>query len=76
LIYMMSAAAALFLLLAFAAPISALIGTMALGEIAAPTVAQRRARAIALLAVAAPPLFVFLSSCAMPPEGLTYPPAS
>jgi hypothetical protein len=56
----LSAAAALFLLLAFAAPIGALLGAMALGEIGAPTVAQRRARAIALLAVAAPPLFVFL----------------
>lgn len=55
-----SAIAALFLLLAFAAPIAALLGAMALGEIAAPRVAQRRARAIALLAVAAPPLFVFL----------------
>jgi hypothetical protein len=56
----LSAAAALFLLLAFAAPIGALLGAMALGEIGAPTLAQRRARAIALLAVAAPPLFVFL----------------
>jgi hypothetical protein len=55
-----SAAAALFLLLAFAAPIVALLGAMTLGELAAPTVSQRRARTIALLAVAAPPLFVFL----------------
>jgi hypothetical protein len=55
-----SAIAALFLLLAFAVPIVALLGAMALGEIAAPSVAQRRARAIALLAVAAPALFVFL----------------
>jgi len=55
-----SAVAALFLLFAFAAPIVALLGAMALGEIAAPSAAQRRARAIALLAVAAPPLFVFL----------------
>jgi hypothetical protein len=50
----------LLLLLAFAAPIGALLGAMALGEIGTPTAAQRRARAIALLAVAAPPLFVFL----------------
>jgi hypothetical protein len=56
----LSAVAVLFLLLAFAAPIGALLGAMALGEISAPTAAQRRARAIALLAVAAPPLFVFL----------------
>jgi hypothetical protein len=55
-----STGAALFLLLAFAAPIGALLGAMALGEIAAPSVAQRRARAIALLAVTAPPLFVFV----------------
>ena len=55
-----SAAAALFLLLAFAAPIVALLGAMTLGELAAPSVTQRRARTIALLAVAAPPLFVFL----------------
>jgi hypothetical protein len=54
------AAAALFLLLAFAAPIVALLGAMTLGEFAAPSVTQRRARTIALLAVAAPPLFVFL----------------
>ena len=54
------AAAALFLLVAFATPIVALLGAMTLGEIAAPSVTQRRARTIALLAVAAPPLFVFL----------------
>src|SRR6516225_3140958 len=54
------AAATLFLLLAFAAPIVALLGAMTLGELAAPSVTQRRARTIALLAVAAPPLFVFL----------------
>lgn len=55
-----SAAAALFLLLAFIAPIGALVGAMTLGELARPSVTQRRARNIALLAVAAPPLFVFL----------------
>ena len=55
-----SAVAASLLLLAFIAPIVALLGAMRLGELAAPSVAQRRARAIALLAVAAPPLFVFL----------------
>jgi hypothetical protein len=55
-----SAVAALVLLLAFAVPIVALLGAMALGEIAAPSVTQRRARIIALLAVATPPLFVFL----------------
>src|SRR6516164_1599469 len=57
---LVSAVAALFLLLAFAAPIGALLGAMALGEISTPTAAQRRGRAIALLAVAAPPPFVFL----------------
>jgi hypothetical protein len=57
---LLSAIAVLFLLLAFAAPIGALLVAMALGEIVTPTAAQRRARAIALLAVAAPPLFVFL----------------
>lgn len=55
-----SAAAAGFLLLAFAVPIVALLAAMSLGEIAEPSPAQRRARAIALLAVASPPLFVFL----------------
>src|SRR5262249_33539373 len=55
-----SAAVPLFLLLAFAAPIVALLGAMTLGELAAPSVTQRRARTIALLAAAAPPLFVFL----------------
>jgi hypothetical protein len=55
-----SAAAVLFLLLAFAAPIVALLGAMMLGELAAPSVTQRRARTTALLAVAAPSLFVFL----------------
>ena len=38
-----SAAATLFLLLAFAAPIVALLGAMTLGELAAPSVTQRRA---------------------------------
>jgi hypothetical protein len=55
-----SAAAAVFLLLSFAVPIVALLAAMSLGEIAEPSAAQRRARAIALLAVATPPLFVFL----------------
>jgi hypothetical protein len=54
------AAAALCLLLAFAVPIVALLAAMSLGEINQPTVAQRRAGAVALLAVATPPLFVFL----------------
>jgi hypothetical protein len=54
------AAAALFLLLAFAAPIVALLGEMTLGEFGAPGMTQRRARTIALLAVAGPPLLVFL----------------
>ena len=53
-------AAALFVLLAFAVPIVALLGAMTFGELAAPSVTQRRASTIALLAVAAPPLFVFL----------------
>src|ERR1700746_469404 len=44
-----SAAATLFLLLAFAAPIVALLGAMTLGEVAAPSVTPRRARPVALL---------------------------
>src|SRR5579872_2353025 len=55
-----SAGAALFLVLAFAMPILALLAAMSLAAIDPPSLAQRRARAIALLAVAAPPLFVFL----------------
>src|SRR5260370_888540 len=55
-----SAAATLFLLLAFAAPIVALLGAMTLGELAAPSVTQRRAHTIALLAGAAPPVLVAL----------------
>ena len=55
-----SVAAALLLILAFAMPIVALLGAMSLGEIERPSVAQRRARAVALLAIASPPLFVFL----------------
>jgi hypothetical protein len=55
-----SAAAGLFLVLAFAVPIVALLAAMSLGEIAKPSAAERRAHAIALLTVAAPPLFVLL----------------
>jgi hypothetical protein len=55
-----SAAAALLLILAFAMPIAAMLGAMALGEVERPSPAQRRARAVALLAIASPPLFVFL----------------
>jgi hypothetical protein len=54
------AAAIAALLLAFGIPVAALVTAMRLGETADPSLAQRRARGAALLAVAAPTLFVFL----------------
>jgi hypothetical protein len=48
------------LTLAFAAPILALLAAMSLAAVDCPTVAQRRARHVAVLAVATPPSFVFL----------------
>ena len=52
--------AAVTLLGAFAIPIFALLGAMSFAAIDMPTAAQRKARHIAILAVAAPPSFVFL----------------
>ena len=54
------AVAALFLVAAFAAPIIALLGFMRLAALDVPSSAQHRARTIALLAVTAPTMFVFL----------------
>jgi succinate dehydrogenase hydrophobic anchor subunit len=53
-------AAAITLILAFAMPISALFIAMSLAAVDMPTAAQRKARKVALLTVAAPPIFVFL----------------
>jgi len=55
-----TALAVLLLILALAMPMLALLSAISLGEIQEPSLAQRRARAVALLAVAAPPMFVFL----------------
>ena len=52
--------AAVYLGLAFAIPLVAVLAAMSLSAIAAPTVAQLRAKRIALLAVAAPTLFTFV----------------
>src|SRR5262249_9065254 len=52
--------AAVSLLLAFAVPTVALLVAMHFGEIGQPTVAQLRAKRMALLAVAAPTLFTFV----------------
>jgi len=52
--------AAVSLLLAFAAPTMALLAAMHFAEIRQPTVAQLRAKRMALLAVAAPTLFTFI----------------
>jgi hypothetical protein len=52
--------AAVSLLLAFAAPTIALLAAMHFAEIRQPTVAQLRAKRMALLAVAAPTLFTFI----------------
>jgi hypothetical protein len=48
------------LMLAFAVPILALLAAMSLAAVDLPTVAQRRALHVALVAVAVPPGFVFL----------------
>lgn len=53
-------AAAIMLILAFAVPILALTIAMSLAAIDLPTAAQRKAKYVALFAVAAPPNFVFL----------------
>jgi len=47
------------LILAFAIPIASLLIAMPLAEFDLPTAAQRKAKYIAPLAVAAPPIFVF-----------------
>src|SRR6201997_934931 len=52
--------AAACLALAFAMPLIAMLAAMSFSEIDRPTVAQLRAKRTALLAVAAPTLFVFL----------------
>src|SRR5262245_38412276 len=52
--------AAVSLLLAFAVPTIALVAAMYFAEIRQPTLAQLRAKRIALLAVAAPTLFTFI----------------
>jgi hypothetical protein len=52
--------AAACLALAFAMPLIAILAAMSFSEIGHPTVAQLRAKRAALLAVAAPTLFVFL----------------
>src|SRR5215470_10651475 len=51
---------AVTLMLAFAVPILALLAAMPLAAVDLPTVAQRRALHVALVAVAVPPGFVFL----------------
>jgi hypothetical protein len=48
------------LLLAFAVPAIALLSAMTYAEIAAPSVAELRAKRVALLAVAAPTIFTFV----------------
>jgi hypothetical protein len=53
-------AAVISLLLAFAVPATALVIAMRLGAIQNPTIAQLRARRIAMLAVTAPTILVFL----------------
>ena len=52
--------AAAYLGLAFAMPLVAVLAAMSLSGIAVPTVAQLRAKRVALLAVAAPTLFTFV----------------
>jgi hypothetical protein len=52
--------AAACLALAFAMPLIAMLAAMSFSEIGNPTVAQRRAKRTALLAVAAPTLFTFV----------------
>jgi hypothetical protein len=53
-------AAGISLLLAFTAPLVALMSAMRLSEIAMPTMAELFARRAALLAVASPPIFTFV----------------
>jgi hypothetical protein len=52
--------AAVWLGLAFAMPLIAMLAAMSLSEISRPTAAQLRAKRVALLAVAAPTLFTFI----------------
>jgi hypothetical protein len=52
--------AALYLGLAFAVPLVAVLAAMSFSGIAAPTAAQLRAKRVALVAVAAPTLFTFV----------------
>jgi hypothetical protein len=52
--------AAVYLALAFAVPLMAMLAAMSLSRIGRPTVAQLRAKRAALLAVAAPTLFTFV----------------
>jgi hypothetical protein len=52
--------AAVWLTLAFALPLIAMIAAMSLSEISRPSAAQLRAKRVALLAVAAPTLFTFI----------------
>ena len=58
--YLLILLAAFILLLSFAVPATALVMALRLGAIESPTVAQLRARRIAMLAVAAPTILVFL----------------
>jgi hypothetical protein len=52
--------AAVYLALAFAVPLIAILAAMSLSRIGQPTAAQLRAKRAALLAVAAPTLFTFV----------------
>jgi hypothetical protein len=52
--------AAVYLALAFATPLIAILAAMSLSGIGRPTAAQLRAKRVALLAVAAPTLFTFV----------------
>jgi hypothetical protein len=54
-----SLSAAVYLALAFATPLIAMLAAMSLSGIGRPTAAQLRAKRVALLAVAAPTLFTF-----------------
>lgn len=54
-----SLSAAVYLALAFAIPLIAILAAMSLSGIGRPTAAQLRAKRVALLAVAAPTLFTF-----------------
>jgi len=52
--------AAVWLALAFAMPLTAMLAAMSLSEISRPTTAQLRAKRVGLVAVAAPTLFTFI----------------